>query len=356
MQRLRVGIVGCGEVTQIMHLPTLRQLDEQFTVMALCDVSANVLNGVGDLWGITARETDFHALVTRDDVDVVLVANPNAFHAEVTLAALAAGKQVMLEKPMCMNLREADAIIEAQRQAGKIVQVGFMRRYAPSFVEACRAVKAMGTPRMARVHDVIGRNAQIITPTSNVLRGGDVPQAALDAAAQRNYQLTCEAIGDAPPALERAYNLLLGLSTHDISAMREILGMPQRVLYAAQRSDGNYVTAAFDYGDFVCQFETGVDLIARFDCCIEVYGDEQVIRVDYDTPYVRHLPIKLSIVRADGSAGTTTSQSFTWGDAFVEEWRAFADNIDTGTQPKTSPSDARQDLVLFLEMIRLMTD
>lgn len=235
MQQLRVGIVGCGEVTQIIHLPSLQQLAEQFAVTALCDISARVLQTVGDQWRVAKRYPDYHSLVVQDDVDVVLVANPNAYHAEVALAAIAAGKHVLIEKPMCMNLREADQIEAAQKAAGVTVQVGYMRRYAPAFLEAVRRLPELGPIRMARVHDVLGQNAIFIKDTSAVVRSNDIPTELLKAAQQRDAELSYAAIGDVPAELRRAYGLLLGLGSHDISAMHELLGMPQRVLYAAQR-------------------------------------------------------------------------------------------------------------------------
>ena len=54
-ERLRVGVIGCGEVTQILHLPSLCQLSEQFEVTALCDISREVLSGVGRRWSVTAQ-------------------------------------------------------------------------------------------------------------------------------------------------------------------------------------------------------------------------------------------------------------------------------------------------------------
>ena len=93
----------------------------------------------------------------------------------------------------------------------------------------------------------------------------------------RDDALVTEILGDKPAdALKRAYRLMLGLSSHDISAMRELLGMPSKVLFAAQRNNGSYLTAVFDYGPYVCHFETGVDQIARFDAHLEVYSTEKV--------------------------------------------------------------------------------
>lgn len=355
MQRLRVGIVGCGEVTQIMHLPSLHQLSEQFAVAALCDVSDTVLQAVGEQWRVAKRYRDYRDLLAQDDVDAVLVANPDAYHAEVALAAIAAGKHVLIEKPMCVTLREADAISAAREQAGVTVQVGYMRRYAPAFVAACRLLPELGAIRLARVHDVLGWNALFIKGTSPVVRGDDVPADLVAAGKQLRDERMSEAIGDAPEELRNAYSLLLGLSAHDLSTMRELLGMPRRVLYAAQRQGGLYLSAAFDYGDYVCQFETGVDTIPRFDAHLEVYGEARVLRVQYDTPYVRNLPIRLHITEANGQGGVVErAEHPVWGDAFVAEWQAFHTNVVERRQPKTSPSDFRQDLELFHDMIALM--
>ncbi len=71
MSRLRIGIIGCGSVTQTIHLPALNQLNDLFVVTALCDVSPNVLAGLGDDWGIATRVTDYQELLALDSVDAV---------------------------------------------------------------------------------------------------------------------------------------------------------------------------------------------------------------------------------------------------------------------------------------------
>src|ERR1700675_4642072 len=82
-RRIRVGFVGCGEVAQIMHWPSLYQLADRFEVTALCDVSPLILEELGMLWNVRTLATNHRELVARNDVDAILVANPNAFHAEV---------------------------------------------------------------------------------------------------------------------------------------------------------------------------------------------------------------------------------------------------------------------------------
>jgi predicted dehydrogenase len=181
-----------------------------------------------------------------------------------------------------------------------------MRRYAPAFLDGCEAVRKMKEIKFARVRDFLGFNSLIINATSRVIRDEQLPESVKREAKLREDALLDEALGEqSTPAIRRAYTLMLGLSSHDLSAMRELLGMPSKVLFATQRSNGLYLAAAFDYGSFVCQFETGIDGIARFDAHLEVYGTEKVIRIQYDTPYVRNIPIRLTVTENNGAAAST---------------------------------------------------
>lgn len=353
MPRLRIGIVGCGEVTQIIHLPALAQMPAEYEVTALCDVSEKVLAAVAARQPAASTYTDYRDLVSANDVDAVLIANPHAYHTTVAIAALQHGKHVMIEKPMSMTLAEADALAEAERTSGRIVQVGYMRRHAGAFVEAVKLIESeRQNIRFARVHDFIGANQIIIDDTSMVVRDRNLPDASVRELKALNEGKLFEAIGTTDPALTRAYSLLLGLSSHDISAMRELLGRPQRVLNATQRLGGLCITATFDYGHFVCEFATGVDQIPRFDAFLEVYGEHRITRVDYDTPYIRNIPAQLTIVRAEGKAGLNRSVSYPSRlDSFVVEWKTFFDHVTNGTRPKTTVADSREDIEIFLEIM-----
>jgi predicted dehydrogenase len=343
-------------VAQVIHLPTLRDLPDLFEVVALCDVSALVLEKVGAQWPAAKRYKDHRDLVADRRVEAVLVANPHVYHAGVALDAMTAGKHALIEKPMCISLKEADALIDCESRSGVTVQVGFMRRYAPAFAEAVERVSAIRSEViLARVHDVIGANRMIIDSTSTVFRDPDSTASLTGKAESDMATATALAIGAQAPEKLRAYGLLLGLSSHDLSAMRELLGRPEKVLYAAQRLGGRAITAAFDYGRFVCQFETAVDRIPHFDAHIEISTETQIVRVDYDTPYVRHLPARLTVIGEHGGAGVTQSSSFpTRYDSFGVEWREFHRNIVQEQKPKTSIDDAREDLEIFREMIALM--
>jgi predicted dehydrogenase len=351
-KRLKVGIAGCGEAVQILHLPSLVYLSDLFEVTALCDASPAVLDAVGTRLPWARRTTEVDELVASDDVDVVLVTNPNVFHADTALAAIAAGKHVFIEKPMCITDAEADALAAAEKKMGVVVGVGYMRRHAPAFERAVREVAAMETINFARVHTIIGPNAGFIEPTSKVERGTDIPKTKIEAADRALAEKLTEALGTDDPLAHKTYSLLLGLSSHDISAMRELIGMPKRVLHATRGANPTFLTVAFDYGDFVCQFETGIDRIARFDSYLAVYSQDRVVEVRYDTPYVRNQATELTLTSAEGRHGLyRTTGHDTLEDNFVIEWRRLHGHIVNGSRPKSNIDDARQDLAIFREIM-----
>ncbi|MGI8479040.1 MAG: Gfo/Idh/MocA family protein [Gaiellaceae bacterium] len=353
--RLRIGIVGCGEAAQIMHLPSLRFLSDLFQVTAVCDLSRTVAEQVGREGDVPLRLVDHAETVALDEVDAVLVATPDAHHSEVALAAIAAGKHVLVEKPLCMTLLEADEITTAQKREGVVVQVGYMRRYAPAFLETVTAVKELGVIKLAHVQHVLGINRLVVEPTSRVVTGGDIPDTALAEGRNLRLSLLAEATGDAPREIQEAYSLLLSLASHDLSAMRELLGRPEKILYAASWHDAWYVTAAFDYGSFVCHFAAGFDRIPRVDATIAVYGERRVVQVRFDTSHVRNLPVRATVTDANLTGGVEERTIHPgWRDPFVEEWRAFHAHATGGTQPKTSPADFREDLELFRELAAAM--
>jgi predicted dehydrogenase len=79
-----------------------------------------------------------------------------------------------------------------------------------------------------------------------------------------------------------------------------------------------------------------------------------VLRVQYDTPYVRNLPVRLTVLDANGGGVVERRIHPEWGDPFVYEWRAFHDHVTTRTEPASSAADFRHDLELFAQMIELM--
>jgi predicted dehydrogenase len=350
MTKVKVGLVGLGEIAQIVHLPILQEYSDQFEIAALCDISQELLAALGRRYHVPSehRYSDYRDVAAQRDLDAILVLNSDEYHTDSALAALQHGKHVLVEKPMCLTRQEAVAIIKARDEAGVQVMVGYMRRYAAAFVQAVEQVRALEKINYARVRDIIGQNAKFVEQSSVVLRPKDIPQEAMQDRAERASRLVKAAIGDASPELVRTYRLLCGLSSHDLSAMREFLGMPRSVI--AARQAGIFLTALFDYESFTVTFETGTDHNRRFDAHLTVYGETKEIRVQYDTPYIRQLPTRLFINETQGEAFEEREIRPTFTDAYTMELLHFYEVVTHNTRPKTSAEDFLHDLDLF-EMI-----
>jgi predicted dehydrogenase len=354
LKRIKVGLIGLGEVAQITHLPILEQLSDRYEITALCDISPSLVEWAGHKYRVTNLYTDAKRLAEQADLDAVFVLNSDEYHAECAIHALKNKKHVLIEKPMTLTEADADAIIQARDEAGVQAMVGYMRRYAPAFTEALEEIKSLGKIQYARIRDIIGQNRLIIEQSSTVHRFSDIPQAAMDDRRARREAMVKEAIGEVPQDIFNAYGLLCGLNSHDISAMRELLGMPKRVVSAAQWNGGRYITAIFEFDGYYAAFETGVDLQRRFDAHIEVYGETKSLLVQYDTPYIRHLPTTLQVKETIGDAYHESVKRPTLKDPYTAELEYFYDVVTQGKTPKTSPEDYKQDLVIFKMIVEAL--
>jgi predicted dehydrogenase len=352
VSQLRVGVIGLGEVAQVVHLPILESLPDLYTVTAICDISPTLRELAGDRYGIEHRYADLDELLREAPLDCVLVLNSDEYHTESVVKALDAGLHVLVEKPMCLSPREAEEIIEARDRSGRVVMVGYMRRFAPAFEAAKPRLEKLGRINYARVHDIIGRNQLMIDQTSHVVRPADIPQSAMEERWARGATLVKEALGDVDPVLGGTYRLLCGLGSHDLSAMRELLGRPRRVAAARQWRDGGYIAAMLEYDDFIALYETGVDDQVRFDAHIEVYGDTAELRVQYDTPYIRHFPTTLVVKETVGDGYEETVLRPHLKDPYTHELEHFHAAVTGDGQVKTTPEDYVEDMELFIQIIR----
>ena len=102
MSVLKVGVIGLGEVAQVVHLPVLAALPQLFEVESACDISPALVLQVGDRFGIPRRYAEPAELIAAGGIDAVLVLNSDEYHAECVIDALDHGLHVLVEKPMCL--------------------------------------------------------------------------------------------------------------------------------------------------------------------------------------------------------------------------------------------------------------
>jgi predicted dehydrogenase len=140
MEKTRLGIVGLGWVAQIVHLPILSKSPD-VDIVAACDTDRRRGKLVADKFGIPRFFDNVHKMLEETDLSAVIVATSTDAHKEVTLAALQAGKDVLVEKPIARRYSEALALAEAAAASKRKLMVGMNHRFRPdtmilkSFIE-----------------------------------------------------------------------------------------------------------------------------------------------------------------------------------------------------------------------------
>jgi len=125
---IHLGLIGCGQVTETRHLPALRNLAGA-EVVAVADLDATRVRRVAEQFHIKQRYTNFLDLLKDSTIEAIAVCVPAQFHVEVALAALEAGKHLLIEKPLALSLEEADRLITYARQLPYKVMLGFNLRW-----------------------------------------------------------------------------------------------------------------------------------------------------------------------------------------------------------------------------------
>jgi myo-inositol 2-dehydrogenase / D-chiro-inositol 1-dehydrogenase len=127
---IRIGVIGAG-IMGAEHARLLREETRGVTLAAVCDADAaraRAACGEGEIF------TDPFELIGSDIVDAVIIASPDATHADLAIACINAGKPVLCEKPLGITGAQSLRVVEAEAKAGKsLVQVGYMRRFDPAY-------------------------------------------------------------------------------------------------------------------------------------------------------------------------------------------------------------------------------
>lgn len=166
-EKFNVALVGCGGMGSYKLCNFMAS--NQCNLVALCDVDkshledknvmapAPAVKGAPEamaaaLAGKVDRVTDYRKVMDNKDVDIVIVATPDHWHAAPMMLAVAAGKDVYCEKPCCHNVREGRAMVDAARKYGAVVQVGTHQRQIPHIQEARKFIQEGGLGIISQTH------------------------------------------------------------------------------------------------------------------------------------------------------------------------------------------------------------
>jgi predicted dehydrogenase len=141
MAKLGIGVLGVGEMGR-RHAENLRRLVPEARLLAVADVAPDRARQAAAELEIEQSYTSLEAMLECKDLQAVVIATPDKFHAQAIRAAASAGKDILCEKPLATNLADAHAALEAVAKAGVRLQIGFMRRYDPAYEAAMKRVEA----------------------------------------------------------------------------------------------------------------------------------------------------------------------------------------------------------------------
>ncbi|MFI4953749.1 MAG: Gfo/Idh/MocA family protein [Burkholderiales bacterium] len=251
-----LGVIGCGSIAYWMHLRIAQRL-RGAALVAAADPDPAARKRAKRLTGVPVQECA-EELLARADVDAVIVSGPTHLHAELAIAACAAGKHVYVEKPLAASTADGARVVDAAARAGVTVALGFNRRFHPLFEQA-----------------------------RGILRDGQLGRV-------RAVQTTfCEAVlPDAMPQWKRRRasggGVLLDLASHHIDLLRWFLGDEVATVDASLDSE----LSEHDGARMQLSMRGGVNVQSWFSCrtatsdTLEVAGERGTLRVDRHRPAV----------------------------------------------------------------------
>jgi predicted dehydrogenase len=345
-QRLRVGVVGCGVIAQVMHLPHLRELEDEYELAVVCDLSTSVAEACMRRFGAGHAVSRWEDVVNMD-LDVVLVLTSGS-HAPVAIAAAESGSNVFVEKPMCLSPAEGRAMIDAANRAGVRLMVGTMKRYDPAYRRLLELLPDVDDLRMVRVTTLESpfepyvRHYPLVPPSG-------VPASVLEALRDDDARRLEAALPGADDNTRYCYRwMLLDNLVHEFNALRGALGEPDRVTFADLSP--RVVAVHMTFGDVECHL-SWVDLltgIARYRQEFMFLAPEERLTLTLPSPYLRNMPSELTV--EGGEPGTAHAWSrveiVSYEEAFKRELLELHDAITDDRPPLTTGEDGLHDVML----------
>jgi predicted dehydrogenase len=352
--RTRVGLIGCGLIAQVMHLPYLDELRDRFEISALCDVSAEVLEGCADRYGVTRTFTRWVDLL-EEPLDAVMVLTAGN-HAPMAVAAARRGMHVFAEKPMAISASEGAAMVNAAESTGVRLMVGTMKRYDPAYERLVELRREIADLRLVRV-TTLESPLEPYVAHYPMVRPSSPPRPELVAQWRAEEAPILDGAIGADAGEDDRYcyrNVLLDNLIHEFNMLRGVLGEPTAVTYASLAPQ--CVAVNMRFGDADCHL-SWVDLpgIARYSEQLALYAPDRRLVLTLPSPFLRSAPSHLRVEGGEpGSAhGWERDEILSYDEAFKRELVEFHESIVGGREPRTSGLDGLRDLMLCETIARV---
>lgn len=368
MTPIRIGVIGCGAIAQVMHLPYLADHPEQFEIAALADVSGPTVEAVGERYGIERRYTDWRAMLANESVDAVGLFHGGSHH-DTTIAALDAGKHVVVEKPLAWNLREAREVQAAAHKSDRTVQVAYHKLYDPGFGYAKQEIDKMrdlGFARITVLHpwNDLGLSPHRIRRGNGRIDEGHREPPTLEEEIARSLSgftgpelgpLANEVLGDRAddPQLQVAFGIMTSSLIHQVYSMFGFLGTPNRVISTDVWRGGFSIHSVIEYSDNLLVTMDWHQLTHLKDYREEYafYGNYERVTMQLPSPYFKHFPSPVIVQGGEGELAWEKRVTVSYEEAFHREWAAFYENVTQGKTPISNVDEAVKHMAFIQQMI-----
>ncbi|HIE29876.1 TPA: Gfo/Idh/MocA family oxidoreductase [Candidatus Poribacteria bacterium] len=320
--KLKVGLLGCGGIAQIAHLPALKKAENvEFT--AICDVAEDLVNLMAKRYEVDAIYTDHRKFLEHADMDAVLLPVAHAFHAPLSIECMRAGKDMLVEKPMAMTVEECEQMLQVSEETGRQLQIGCMKRYDPGLQFAQKFVAEEMGERLS----VSGWYCD------TVFHGQYVHCLALplrSSSAQRRPERGGTGDGH--------LDMILGHGVHAIDTIRffggDVVAVTTKV---AEKRQGINSTSLFEFADGACgSFQLICTVKMDWFEGITVHGENGSVVAQIGFPYYR----KASDVKVfDAKRGEYRTPAVPDADPYERQLEAFAAAILEGREVSPNAKD-----------------
>ena len=350
---LRVGVIGCGAIAQMMHLPTLAERPDLFAIAGLADIDRATLDAVAARYHVGRTTTDFRELVACGDVDAVLVL-ASGTHRPFVAAALAAGKHLFVEKPFGFSLAETKELADAARATGLAVQIGYHKRFDPAYRRARDLVRTLGDVRLVEVtvlhpdEDAYRRHHALLPRRDDkTLSEAELDALVIGDAAADPIRTALEStLGPAaPPHVQLATFVLLTSLIHDMNLVRGLVGEPEAVLSAHVWRGGMAQSSLTRFAGEVRVSMTWISVPAlpHYEERVRCVSNDQRVTLVFPSPYLRHAPTALEVERMDGASLVVEQHTVSYEEAFRAELHSFRDAVISGAPADPGVDEAVAD-------------
>nr|MDO8098182.1 Gfo/Idh/MocA family oxidoreductase [Candidatus Njordarchaeota archaeon] len=334
---LGVGFVGCGQISDL-HALAYKGFNKA-KIAATCDTNEAKARDKGKEWGATNYYTDYKKLLKDPKVDVVEILLPHYLHCEVAVATAEAGKHVSVQKPMAMNIKEADAMVSAARKAGVKFKVFENYVFYPPHVKAKELMdkKEIGTPSV------------VVMRLGNCGIGGwNIPGEVWA------WRFNPKLCGGGPVVFDHGYHAY-SLATYLLGDVDEVFAWINCTDVAGLKLDApalvqwKYKTKGA-YGTWITTWSPGCYVSSRFygdDERLEITGEKGYIFVTRCTGQLLDQP-PLILYKADGKAINYHNIECEWDASFRDSGRHFINCIIEDKQPLLSGEQGKKVLRMGL--------